>query len=166
MKKKKESSPQKHFVFTSPHQPIDILRRMPRELNAYAREHRLRDGLRFEEIEGGFRIGLERAGHSHGYWYFGSMEQRDGVTYIHGEIKVHPPHEHQPQTVRSKFTEWLLIVLILILFALPLLIIWIILSVKSLTRKRRDLPVLQTKEEILIDFMTTRMGCTQAKSDE
>lgn len=96
------------FAFTTPYQPVDILARLPRELSIYACEHRLRNGLLFEETEDGFRI-----------------------------------------------------VLGLILFAIPLLIVILILGSSTLIRKSRGIPPQPTKEEILTGFMTTRMGCAQ-----
>ena len=150
----------KHFAFTTPLPPDDLLARLPLELDAYASEHRLRDGLLFKKTEDGFRIGLGQAGHSHGDWYFATMERAGDVTYIQGEIKTDPPYESDNQPKWKTVLDWIGIGFLALLCAIPILVIWLVFGVKSLIRKLRGLPRELTREEILVDFMTTRMGCT------
>ena len=122
--------------------------------------------LLYEETPSGFYLGIERGGHSGGYWYVATLTESDGVTEIWGEIvyrSYHKNGEYREDTKWEKIREWLGIVLIVIFFSPVFLIALAIRGILLLIGKLRGKPVEATMstEEKLTHFMTEVMGCRE-----
>ena len=162
----KRKTKTEYFAFETNTSPENLLRSLPSVFDDYWRENRLDLRLSVVEGEKRFRIGLERAGHSSGYWYCAHVQQEDGKTRISGRIIFDPDENDQPQeTEKMPFYHWLwaapLCLIAVILGAIPYAIWKIICWV-------RRVPKPMEKEEILIDFMTNAMSCSylnEEKSD-
>lgn len=122
--------------------------------------------LLYEDTPSGFDLGIERGGHSGGYWYVATLTESDGVTEIWGEIvyrSYHKNGEYREDTKWEKIREWLGIVLIVIFFSPVFLIALAIRGILLLIGKLRGKPVEATMstEEKLTHFMTEVMGCRE-----
>ena len=122
--------------------------------------------LLYEETPSGFYLGIERGGHSGGYWYVATLTESDGVTEIWGEIvyrSYHKNGEYREDTKGEKIREWLGIVLIVIFFSPVFLIALAIWGIMLLIGKLRGKPVEATMstEEKLTRFMTEVLGCRE-----
>jgi hypothetical protein len=58
-------------------------------------------------------VGLERSGHSNGYWYIAIMEEINNQTIIEGSIVEEPP---------MKWHEWVIVIFLWIIF-LPFILL-------------------------------------------
>ena len=153
MKKKKNS---KLFVFETNISLDEWIGNLSCGFERYVQENH--HDMRFRMMEKNrFRIGLERAGHSSGYWYCAHVEKVAGKTRIFGQIVLDPDENDQPQPAeKMPFKDWLwaapLVLIIVILGAIPYAI-W------QLVRWIRRVPGPMKKEEILVEFMTNAMNC-------
>ena len=157
MSRKKKSK--RVFAFTTPLPPADFKQKL--------REAVHNDGsLLYEDTPSGFDLGIERGGHSGGYWYIATLTESDGVTEIWGEIvycSYHKNGEYREDTKWEKIREWLGIVLIVIFFSPVFLIALAIWGIMLLIGKLRGKPVEATMstQEKLTHFMTEVMGCRE-----
>ena len=155
MSRKKKSK--QVFAFTTPLPPTDF------KLNL--RETVQNSGhLFYEDTPNGFDLGIERGGHSGGYWYVATMTKTEGGTEMRGEIvyrTYHKDGELREDTKGEKLREWLGIALIVIFFSPVFLIALAIWGIMLLIGKLRGKPVEATMstEEKLTHFMTEVMGC-------
>ena len=145
------------FAFTTPLPPADFKQKLREAV--YDSGH-----LLCEDTPNGFDLGIERGGHSGGYWYVATLTESDGVTEIWGEIvyrSYHKNGEYREDTKWEKIREWLGIVLIVIFFSPVFLIALAIWGIMLLIGKLRGKPVEATMstEEKLTRFMTEVMGC-------
>ena len=145
------------FAFTTPLPPADF------KLNLREAVHS-KGSLLYEDTPNGFNLGIERGGHSGGYWYVATLTESDGVTEIWGEIvyrSYHKNGEYREDTKWEKIREWLGIVLIVIFFSSVFLIALAIWGIMLLIGKLRGKPVEATMstQEKLTHFMTEVMGC-------
>ena len=119
--------------------------------------------LLYEETPSGFYLGIERGGHSGGYWYIATLTETEDGTEMRGEIvflTFHGDEEVRKNAKWKKISEWILI----IIFFLPVLLIalptW---GIMLLIGKLRGKPVEATMstEKKLTHFMTEVMGCRE-----
>ena len=120
--------------------------------------------LLYEDTQNGFDLGIERGGHSGGYWYAATMTETEGGTEMRGEVVYRTYHKDgklREDTKGEKIREWLGIVLIVIFFSPVFLIALVIWGIMLLIGKLRGKPVAATlsTEEKLTHFMTEVMGC-------
>ena len=109
----KEKKSKQVFAFTTPLPPVDFKLNLREAV--YDSGH-----LLYEDTPNGFNLGIERGGHSGGYWYVATLTESDGVTEIWGEIvyrSYHKNGEYREDTKWEKIREWLGIVLIVIFFS-------------------------------------------------
>lgn len=152
------------FVFNTSLSPQKLLSQLPEALREYnaVTDHPWSE-LRYEIPERGqnrFRIGIERAGHSNGgYWYCATMEETEAGCRITGNIVFNPDENDVSQgseeTLGDKIQAGLLCVLLLI----PLILFYIGYGIYLLYRRIRNLPKELTKEEKLVDFLTKHLDC-------
>ena len=154
MSRKKKSK--RVFAFTTPLPPADLKQKL--------REAVYDSGyLLCEDTPSGFDLGIERGGHSGGYWYTATLTETENGTEMRGEIvfrNFHGDEEVRKNAKWKKISEWILIVI----FFLPVLLIalptW---GIMLLIGKLRGKPVEATMstEEKLTHFMTEVMGCRE-----
>lgn len=153
MSRKKKSK--RVFAFTTPLPPADLKQKLREAV--YDSSH-----LLYEDTPSGFDLGIERGGHSGGYWYTATITETEDGTEMRGEIvfrTFHGDEEVRKNAKWKKISEWILIVI----FFLPVLLIalptW---GIMLLIGKLRGKPVEATMstEEKLIRFMTEVMGCS------
>lgn len=147
----------KTFAFTTPLPPVDFKQSL---------REAVRDSghLLYEDTPNGFDLGIERGGHSGGYWYAATMTETEGGAEMRGEVVYRTYHKDgklREDTKGEKICEWLGIVLIVIFFSPVFLIALAIWGIMLLIGKLRGKPVAATMstEEKLTRFMTEVMGC-------
>ncbi len=152
MSRKKKSK--RVFAFTTPLPPADFKQKLREAV--YDSGH-----LLYEDTPSGFDLGIERGGHSGGYWYTATLTETEDGTEMRGEIvfrTFHGDEEVRKNAKWKKISEWILIVIFffpVLLIALPT---W---GILLLIGKLRGKPVEATMstEERLTHFMTEVMGC-------
>ena len=147
----------KTFAFTTPLPPTDFKQSLREAV--YDSGH-----LLYEDTQNGFDLGIERGGHSGGYWYAATLTETEDGTEMRGEIVYRTYHKDgklREDTKGEKIREWLGIVLIVIFFSPVFLIALAIWGIMLLIGKLRGKPVEATlsTEEKLTRFMTEVMGC-------
>lgn len=147
----------KTYAFTTPLPPADFKQKL--------REAVHNDGsLLYEDTPNGFNLGIERGGHSGGYWYVATLTETEDGTEMRGEVVYRTYHKDgklREDTRGEKIREWLGIVLIVIFFSPVFLIVLAIWGIMLLIGKLRGKPVEATMstQEKLTHFMTEVMGC-------
>jgi hypothetical protein len=152
--KKKEA-----FVFTSPQSPEAFklaLREAVHEKGA----------MLYEDTEAGFDLGIERGGHSGGWWYTATLTETEDGTEMRGEMVYRSlcgDGSYREATKWEKVKETLFVILVGLLCLIPILIIYAIQGILRLIGKLRGKPVEATMstEEKLTRFMTEVMGCRE-----
>lgn len=105
----------------------------------------------------GVHFGVERAGHSGGYWFISNFEEEDNQIEFRGTLQFIGPEDDR--TNAQKFFDNFLVVLFCI-FAFPIiLVLWVIGGVSGIINKLRKKPKPLTTEEKLFDLMVNRLGC-------
>ena len=110
-----------------------------------------------------YRFGVERAGHSGGYWFSPEITEREDKLVLRGKLRYSDPwSEETGEKEQNKLADKLESILLFILL-LPLIVI---IKVVQWTRRllhwvaRRPLPKVLTTEEHLFDLMENYLGCT------
>lgn len=151
----------KTFVFTTPLLPTDF------KLNL--REAVRNSGyLLYEDTPNGFDLGIERGGHSGGYWYVATLTQTESGSEMRGEIvyrSLHGDGSFREASKWEKLKETLFAVFVGLLCLIPFLIVYAIRGILLLIGKLCGKPVEATMstEDKLTHFMTEAMGCSVAK---
>ena len=153
----KEKKRKQVFAFTTPLPPADF------KLNLREAVYNAGD-LLYEDTPNGFDLGIERGGHSGGYWYTATLNKMEGGTEMRGEIvyrSLHGDGSYREATKWEKAKDILFTVFIALLFLIPILIFYAVEGIARLVGKLRGKPVKWTlsTEEKLIHFMTEVMGC-------
>jgi hypothetical protein len=155
MSRKKKSK--RVFAFTTPLPPADLKQKL--------REAVYNDGsLLYEDTPNGFNLGIERGGHSGGYWYTATLTETEDGTEMRGEIvyrSLHGDGSYREATKWEKVKETLFVILVGLLCLIPILIIYAIQGILRLIGKLRGKPleITLSTEEKLTHFMTEVMGC-------
>ena len=153
----KEKKRKQVFAFTTPLPPADF------KLNLREAVYNAGD-LLYEDTPNGFDLGIERGGHSGGYWYTATLNKMEGGTEMRGEIvyrSLHGDGSYREATKWEKAKDIIFTVFIALLFLIPILIFYAVEGIARLVGKLRGKPVKWTlsTEEKLIHFMTEVMGC-------
>ena len=153
----KEKKRKQVFAFTTPLPPADF------KLNLREAVYNAGD-LLYEDTPNGFDLGIERGGHSGGYWYTATLNKMEGGTEMRGEIvyrSLHGDGSYREATKGEKAKDIIFTVFITLLFLIPILIFYAVEGIARLVGKLRGKPVKWTlsTEEKLIHFMTEVMGC-------
>lgn len=155
MSRKKKSK--QVFAFTTPLPPTDF------KLNL--REAVQKSGyLLCEDTQNGFDLGIERGGHSGGYWYTATVTETEHGTEMRGEIvyrSLHGDGSYREATKWEKAKETLFVILVGLLCLIPILVIYAVQGILRLIGKIRKKPleITMSTEEKLTHFMTEVMGC-------
>lgn len=155
----KERKNKQVFAFTTPLPPADF------KLNLREAVHS-KGSLLYEDTPNGFNLGIERGGHSGGYWYVATVNETESGTEMRGEIiyrSLHGDGSCREATKWEKLKEKLFIVMVGLLCLIPILIIYAVRGILLLIGKLRGKPVEVTMstEEKLTHFMTEVMGCRE-----
>ena len=153
----KEKKRKQVFAFTTPLPPADF------KLNLREAVYNAGD-LLYEDTPNGFDLGIERGGHSGGYWYTATLNKMEGGTEMRGEIvyrSLHGDGSYREATKWEKAKDIIFTAFIALLFLIPILIFYAVEGIARLVGKLRGKPVKWTlsTEEKLIHFMTEVMGC-------
>lgn len=111
-------------------------------------------------IENGeYKFGVDRGGHSGGYWYLPEKSEKDGLLYFNGKIQYISPYSPEKgiKKVMNTIEE---IILFIILFPL-ILIIKCYLFIASLIKKLKGAPKEVTTEDKLFDMMVNHLHCNE-----
>ena len=121
--------------------------------------------LLYEDTQNGFDLGIERGGHSGGYWYAATMTETEGGTEMRGEIvyrSLRGDGSYREATKWEKVKDVIFTVFVALLCLIPILVIYAVQGILRLIGKLRGKPVEATMsaEEKLTHFMTEVMGCS------
>ena len=117
------------------------------------------DDYIIENVDGEIRFGVERAGHSGGYWYIPTITERGGKTELCGTIRYIGPEDNRKKL--QKVVDNIGFALMFILILPIVLIIQVYSFIKLIIRKIRKLPRLKTTEDKLFYLMETHLSCTR-----
>ena len=155
----KKQAPPTYFSFETQLSSHDFLALLQQEIHEYNAAHQ--DWLLFHIPAGShyrFRIGLQRAGHSGGYWYCATIHETKSGCQITGNIVRNPDEndvEILPPKPSAQYRLWNAIAWIL--FGIPILLICAVVYLSAIFRKR---PAPQpAKEALLLELMTDRLPC-------
>ena len=149
----------KTFAFTTPLPPAAFRQKLRKAV--YDSGH-----LLYEDTQNGFDLGIERGGHSGGYWYVATLTETEDGTEMRGEIVYRSlcgDGSYREATKWEKVKETLFVILVGLLCLIPILVIYAIQGILRLIGKLRGKPVEATMstEEKLTHFMTEVMGCRE-----
>ncbi len=111
--------------------------------------------------DGTLHIGVERGGHSGGYWFIPTITEHDDRLIFCGSIQYIGPEgvRNGFQKTLDRIGDFLLFILLLpliLLIRLYLLMDWV---VKKLSHTQK--PVVPTTEQRLFDLMENHLGCVR-----
>ena len=151
----------KTFAFTTPLPPADFKQKLREAV--YDSGH-----LLYEDTQNGFDLGIERGGHSGGYWYIATLTETEDGTEMRGEMVYRSlcgDGSYREATKWEKVKETLFVILVGLLCLIPILVIYAVQGILRLIGKLRGKPVeaAMSTEEKLTHFMTEVMGCNTIK---
>ena len=146
------------YAFTTHLQPADFKLNLREAV--YDSGH-----LLYEDTQNGFDLGIERGGHSGGYWYAATLTEIEDGTEMRGEIvyrSLHGDGSYRESTKWEKAKDVIFTVFVALLCLIPILVIYAVQGILRLIGKLRGKPVEATMstEEKLTHFMTEVMGCS------
>ncbi len=149
------------FSFTSPLSPANFKLDLREAVRSTG-------DLLYEDTPEGFDLGIERGGHSGGYWYRATLTETEAGSEMRGEIvyrSLHGDGNRREETKWEKIRGRLFIAVTCLLCVGPILIAYAIRGAMVLIGKLRKKPVksAMTTEEKLTHFMTEIMGCATGK---
>lgn len=147
----------KTFAFTTHLPPADFKQKLREAV--YESGH-----LLYEDTQDGFDLGIERGGHSGGYWYAATLTETENGTEMRGEMvyrSLHGDGSYREATKWEKTKDMIFTVLVALLCLIPILIIYAVQGILRLIGKLRGKPleITMSTEEKLTHFMTEVMGC-------
>ena len=119
-------------------------------------------------LDGEIKFGIERAGHSGGYWYTPTIIEYEDKIELVGTIQYIGPQSNQDN--RSKLKDKIITALLFII-SLPFVLLFygivkLIDFIKWLSAKiskKEKKITLKTKEEKLSDLMINHLGCSKVE---
>lgn len=162
-----------HFEFFSKYSAEQFLRLLPSKVAFYEDD---KYGMLFleKDMNGRFRIGLEKGGHS-GEWYCGEISERENGCYISGDIFYDPDknpdynkdYKPEKKPLRKKILEICGIVLFLPLVLIILLIDAVLFpEFAGADIAGMFIKTTPSKQDKLVDFMTKEMRCQLLVADK
>ena len=116
-------------------------------------------------LDGKISFGIERAGHSGGYWFVPDIVEYDDRIEMVGKIQYFGPEDHRNGKTKRKVKIWEIVATI---FIFPLICIFAIAyfieKVLNKMRKKPKKPKPMTRYEKLLDLMKNHLGCTEVKN--
>ncbi len=153
----RKKRPDQTFAYTTPAAPAQFKERVRKAVRE--------DGsLLYEDTPEGFDLGIERGGHSGGYWYRAVVTETEAGSEMRGEIvyrSLRGDGSYREETKGEKIRSWLFIAVTCLLCIGPILIAYAIWGVMVLIGKlqKKSVRSTMTTEEKLTHFMTEVMGC-------
>ena len=155
----KKQAPPTYFSFETQLSPDEFLSQLPQAIDAYNDNCTDYPILCIPAMRHNrFRIGLQRAGHSGGYWYCGTIHEAESGCQITGNI-VRNPDENDVEFLPPKppIQYRLRNAIVWILFGIPILLICAVVYLSAIFRQ---CPAPQpAKEALLLELMTDRLPC-------
>ena len=150
-----------YFAFETSLSAKQLFDRLPEVLREYnAIDPESLSDLRWEipcESKNRFRIGIERAGHSNGgYWYCATIEEAEHGSRITGNVVFNPDENDISQGPEETLWDKIQFVLLFVLLLIPIILFWIGFRIY---RWIRHIPKELSKEELLVHFMTRYLSC-------
>ena len=148
----------KIYIFTTPLPPADFRLNLGEAVGDSGY-------LLYEDTQNGFDLGIERGGHSGGYWYTATMTETEAGTEMRGEIVYRSlcgDGSYREATKWEKAKDVIFTVFVALLCLIPILIIYAVQGILRLIGKIRKKPleITLSTEEKLTHFMTEVMGCS------
>ena len=123
-------------------------------------------------LGGKIEFGIERAGHSGGYWYTPNIIEYEDKIELVGTIQyIGPQSDQNSHSKLSKLKDKIITVLLFIIFGPVALLTYLIiklidfvkwLSAKISKKEKKMNP--KTKEEKLNDLMINHLGCSKVEN--
>lgn len=150
-----------YFAFETPLSAQELFERLPEALREYnTANYDPWTDLRHEIPPGSkdrFRIGIERAGHSFGgYWYCATIEEIEQGSRITGNVVFNPDENDISQGPEETLWDKIQFVLLFVLLLIPIILLWIGFRIYKWIR---HIPKELSKEELLVQFMTKYLSC-------
>lgn len=118
-----------------------------------------------ETTDTGYRFGVERGGHSGGYWFIPEISEQDGRTVFFGRIRYIDAYTYEKGFKKFlNVVETVFLYIFLLPFLLPFAIIFKgFMLLKGLVRRMKGLPMKKdvTTEDRLFDLMVYHLHCVQ-----
>ena len=113
-------------------------------------------------LDGKISFGIERAGHSGGYWFVPDIVEYDDRIELVGKIQYFGPENHRNGKTKRKYKIWEIVADI---FLFPLICIFaIVYFIEKALNKTRKKTKPMTRYEKLLDLMKNHLGCTEVKN--
>ena len=113
-------------------------------------------------IDGKISFGIERAGHSGGYWFVPDIVEYDDRIELVGKIQYFGPEDHRNGKTKRKDKIWEIVATI---FLFPLICIFaIVYFIEKALNKNEKKTKPMTRYEKLLDLMKNHLGCTEVKN--
>ncbi|MBQ2938810.1 MAG: hypothetical protein IJE00_00410 [Clostridia bacterium] len=140
---------------------LNELDKHPHHTSANGNKHYIFHDCIIDIIDGSPRFGIQRGGHSGGYWYMPTITEYEDHIELCGTIEYigYQGKQSLIEKVTDKIVEILLAILLFPLFVIFWLYVWISKWIRKLFRKP---PVTEiTTEDRLFDLMENCLGCTR-----
>ena len=113
-------------------------------------------------IDGKISFGIERAGHSGGYWFVPDIVEYDDRIELVGKIQYFGPENHRNGKTKRKDK---ILEIVATIFLFPLICIFAIVHfiAKALNKMRKKTKPM-TRYEKLLDLMKNHLGCAEVKN--
>jgi hypothetical protein len=150
-----------YFAFETSLSAKQLFDRLPEALREYnAINPESWGDLRWEipgESKNRFRIGIERAGHSNGgYWYCATIEETETGSRITGNVVFNPDENDISQGSKETLWDKIQSVLLFVLLLIPIILLQIGFRIYKWIR---HIPKELSKEGLLVHFMTKHLSC-------
>ena len=154
----------KEYVFAFSGTKEDFLNRLDQRANRPYRSYCKNPYYYFDdylvEIEDDrIRFGVQKAGHSGGYWFVPTMTESNGITEFRGKIQSPESDDNRKPIIKAidSIGIYLLLIIVLPIF----LVFWLYVLLRKLILKicNRPVPKEKTTEESLYDLMENYFGC-------
>ena len=145
---------------------LNRLNRFSYRIYGDIKSYDMRDYI-IESVNGELRFGVERSGHSGGYWFIPTITEKENLTEFCGRIQyIAPEMPEDTRSVFKKITDTIFEtvgMILLFIFLLPFLLVYqLYCLVEFLIRKICKLPLRpKNTEERLNDLMENRLGCVR-----
>ena len=146
----------KEYVFRFPGSKDAFLKKLDSVCESHLGAKHLGDYL-IELADNEIRFGIERAGHSGGYWYVSPLQEVDGRLELRGKIRYIEPVDDRNKL--QKVLDLLLEIVVVVLFWPVAMLADVVCLIVGKIRRQPSPP---TQEQKLTDLMN-RLGCIRAE---
>ena len=154
---------QKEYIFEflgTKNEFLEALNSYPNNLSYNEEKYYYFDDFIVKIIDNTIHFGVERGGHSGGYWFVPTITEYEDRIEFRGTVQyIGPDNEPDDRGKFRKAMDKIGEVLLFILFLPVILIVWIYIFIKWLIRKISKKPNPQTLEEKLFVLMENHLRC-------